>query len=426
MAAVVQMRDGAGRHYAVVGAGPSGLYAVERFLKGDGVARVDVFDRDPTPFGLVRYGVAPDHQSTKGISRIFDRALSDPRVQFFGGVEIGRDLTLAELSSAYDAVLLATGAECDKALGIPGEDLRNVVASGKLVSWLNRRLSAAEPPADLSDVREVVLVGLGNVAIDIARLLLKRGEDFAGSDLCPDVEAALAAAPVRTVTIVGRGSIDAARFGQLELQEILALDGIGVEAMPPVDPSSESMPAKLIGPAVRPSRDGRNLVFRFGAAPAAIEGAERVERIQLAVAGGRVEIPADLVVTCIGSRAAGIDGVACNLVAIENDDGLVAPGLYVTGWAGQGAQGTIPTARAGAHRVVSRILDETRPNAASFGNIIDLLRQRNIYFFDRAAWLAIDDEERARARPNRVRQKIADLETMRNVAGKSAENDNQK
>lgn len=421
MAGVVQMLEGGDRHFAVVGAGPSGLYSVERFLKADGAVRVDIFDRDPTPFGLVRYGVAPDHQSTKGIVRVFDRALSDPRVRFFGGVDVGRDLTLSELGLAYDAVLLATGAYCDKRLNIPGEHLENVVGSGDLVAWINRRLNATESPVDLGGVRNVVLIGLGNVAIDIARLLLKHGDDFSGSDLCPDVEAALASAQLQSVTIAGRGGVEDSRFGQFELQEILRLEGIVLDVIPEVLPEEQGVTARLLRSTSQSKEGGRRLAFRFGVTPVAIDGSNRVERIHFDRSGERLTLPADLVVTCIGSRTEGVEDLPCSSVAIENCDGLVRPGLYVTGWAGKGAQGTIPAARAGAHQVVAKILEETGAGGAKAEVIPELLSSRGIDFFDRTAWLAIDEEERARARSGRVRQKLVDLKTMQNVAGKPTE-----
>ncbi|MBN9463396.1 MAG: FAD-dependent oxidoreductase, partial [Burkholderiales bacterium] len=190
------------RHIAIIGSGPAGCYLADHLLRLAPDAHIDVLERLPVPFGLVRYGVAPDHQGTKAVVRVLDRVLGRERVGFFGNLEIGRDVRLDELRSLYDAVVLATGAPRDRRLGIPGEDLPGVVGSGAFVGWYNGHPDHAPPP--LRSVRSAVVVGNGNVAIDVARILAKSPAEMAGSDLAPQVLELLAAQPIETIHVVGR------------------------------------------------------------------------------------------------------------------------------------------------------------------------------------------------------------------------------
>jgi ferredoxin--NADP+ reductase len=401
------------RRVAIVGAGPSGLYALERLLKTDPEVEVDLFDRAPTPLGLIRYGVAPDHQSTKGVARVLERGLNDPRTQFHGGVEIGRDLTLDQLSIWYDAVILATGAGRDRKLGVPGEELGKVVGSGRFTAWINRRIDAAEAPLDFSGVRRVVLIGAGNVALDVARLLLRPSSEFEGSDLCPEVEAAFANGQIDSVEIVARGPVSAARFGPIELREVLGLPDLAVHAEPAVDE------AEPIGLAARDRREGARLLgFRFGLTPVAFEGEGEVRLALFRDSSGReVALTADLVVTCIGFEAAEVCSAPAEAGRLSHQDNVIRPGVYVTGWAGKGAQGTIPTARADAHALVDRLLAETEASARpgrSAAN--EALAEAGIAPFDAADWRRIDAAEKAQAGPGRARRKFTTVADMRAAA----------
>ena len=169
----------------VVGSGPAGCYVAEHLLKLLPDASIDVMEKLPVPFGLIRYGVAPDHQGTKGASRVLERTLARDRVRFFGNVEVGRDITLNELRPMYHIEVLATGAPRDRKLGIPGESLPGVIGSGAFVSWYNGHPSRTTP--ELQDVRSAVIIGNGNVALDVARILAKHRDELKGSDLTPDV-----------------------------------------------------------------------------------------------------------------------------------------------------------------------------------------------------------------------------------------------
>jgi len=203
---------------AIIGSGPAGCYLADQLLRLVPDASIDVLEKLPVPFGLIRYGVAPDHQSTKAVTRVFDRVLSRDHVSFFGNVEVGRDVRLDELMTLYDAVVLATGAARDRRVSIPGEDLLGVVGSGSFVGWYNGHPHSQAPV--VSGVRSAVIVGNGNVAIDVARILAKGPEELAGSDVDGRVAAWLMALPLQTVHIVGRRAAAEAKFTDHELAEL--------------------------------------------------------------------------------------------------------------------------------------------------------------------------------------------------------------
>ena len=210
------------RHVAIIGSGPAGCYLADQLLRLVPDSSIDILERLPAPFGLIRYGVAPDHQGTKAIARVLDRVLSRERVNFFGNVEVGRDVRLDELMSLYDAVVLATGATRDRKLAIPGEDLRGVIASGAFTGWYNSHPDHRAPR--VQGVRSVVIIGNGNVAIDVARILAKGPAELAGSDLSPDVTAWLTTQPIETIHIVGRRAAADAKFTEHELAELGTLE----------------------------------------------------------------------------------------------------------------------------------------------------------------------------------------------------------
>jgi ferredoxin--NADP+ reductase len=396
---------------AVVGSGPAGLYCAEKLARDLADARVDVIERLPTPFGLVRGGVAADHQVTKAVTRVLERPLASGRIAFLGGVEVGRDVSLAELRELYDAVVLATGAGEDRRLGVPGEGLASVVGSGAFVAWANSCPGADDLAPLVRRARHVVLVGNGNVALDVARLLAKTPAEFAGSDLDPGVEAALAEAPLETITILGRRGAGETGFSQVELEELGRL----ARARPMVD--ADALPAD--GPIAKVLRgfaetDGEAPVrirFLFGRRPEAFLGEGRVAAVRVArVEGGEEVLPADLVVTCIG-YATRFEGLTVVDGRIANDEGRIEPGLYVTGWARRGPSGTIATNRAEAHQVAQRIVAEIGVGAGRPGG--EVLAARGMAPISWDGWRAIDAAERAAAPAGRVRLKLRTVDALR-------------
>src|SRR5260221_4173489 len=318
---------------AIVGSGPAGCYVAERLVRVAPGSRVDIIDRLPTPYGLVRAGVAPDHQGTKAITRVFDRVLSRAGVAFWGNVEIGHDVTLAELRTFYDAVVIATGAPRDRRLGVSGEALRGIVRSGEFVGWLNRHPDHVGTSFDLAGVRSAVLIGNGNVALDVARLLAKTPAELAQSDIAPAVEDVLAAMKLEVIHIVGRRGPAAAGFSPHELGEL----GDLASAQPVVDiadlPADEAAHNKaviaILADFARRPAAGKPaaLRFHFHPSPSGFTGTSRVAAAHFTRPGGaELTLPADLVITCIGYRATPCCAVTPDNDIFANKDGLIWPG----------------------------------------------------------------------------------------------------
>jgi ferredoxin--NADP+ reductase len=312
------------RHIAIVGSGPAGYYTAEAAQKkwGDDV-RVDVFDTLPVPYGLIRTGVAPDHQSIKGVSRRYEGTALSENVRFVGNVTIGKDVTVPELQELYEAIVFATGAPHDRPLGIPGEDLANVFGSAAFVGWYNGHPQFANLDPDLSG-KSAVVIGMGNVALDVARILSKTEEEFVGSDIVNHALDALKQSSIRMVTIVGRRGPHQIMMTPKELGELMQLG----RATPRVDPADLPDIAEdaILEPGLRKSvshlrsfaaipeseRADKTVEIDFDmfASPFRIVGSERVEGVEVertkveaarAVGTGEKDlIPADLVVACIG------------------------------------------------------------------------------------------------------------------------------
>jgi hypothetical protein len=330
---------------AIVGSGPSGFYAADGLLRANPDLRVDIIERLPTPFGLVRAGVAPDHQGTKAVTRQFDRLLAHEGVRFCGNVEIGKDLSWDALREAYDAVIVATGRVVDRKLGIPGEEL--ALGSWRFVAWLNGHPDFRDGP-DLSRVQSVAIVGNGNVALDVARVLAKSADEMAKSDIVPEAEAAIAAAPLKEIHVVGRRGPEQASFTNNELGEfgrlaraIALADGEALNARPPAsDPTPERLRKTKNLEILRgfaANAEGSKPIavrFHFHAAPVALH------RGELETSAGR--LPADLVISCIG---------------YEGEEFPSGDGVFAVGWARRGPTGTIPTNRADSHAVAGEVVE---------------------------------------------------------------------
>jgi ferredoxin--NADP+ reductase len=388
------------------------MYCADALLRGGPDVRVDVIDRLPTPFGLVRSGVAPDHQSTKGVARLLDRTLAKAEVGFFGGVELGRDVTLDELHDLYDAVVIATGASLDRALDVPGEALPGVVPSGRFVGWYNHHPDHAD--VDLHGVRSVVAIGSGNVALDVARILAKRGDEFAGSDLAPEVAAALDGASLERIHIVGRSPAAKMKFTESELLEFGELArayptlGAGGDLMG-LDENVPSALRKIV--AAADARKPIEIRFEFGLVPIAFEGAARLEGVRFRASDGTETIrEAELAITCIG-----YDG------ALPNVDGKIDDGRYAVGWAKRGPSGTIPTNRTEAQLVAKMVLAETSASAKPGRAALEtLLERRGVARVDYAGWRRIDASEIERSEEARARRKWRTHEDLRAAAARAS------
>jgi NADPH-dependent glutamate synthase beta subunit-like oxidoreductase len=405
------------RRIAIIGSGPAGCYLADNVLRLIPDASIDILERLPVPFGLIRYGVAPDHQGTKAVARVLDRVLSRDSVSFFGNVEVGRDIRLDELMSLYDAVALATGAERDRRLGIPGEGLPGVVGSGAFTGWYNGH--PQHPAPRLQAVRSAVIIGNGNVAIDVVRILAKGPAEMAGSDLSPEVLSLLNAQSSETIHIVGRRGAADARFTEHELAELGTLQ----RARPVVvDPAGLASNGAVVETLRRFAEDGRSapvtINFHFNLTPIAFLGDGRLSAVQFRSADGKTtELPAQLAITCIGYEAVAC-GTACPANGVfPNEDGKVRERLYVLGWAKRGPSGTIPTNRTEAQQVAQKIAQEVTGSDRPGGFALrQLLEERRVCWVDHAAWRRIDAAELARAGSGRCRRKFRTVAEMLQAA----------
>jgi NADPH-dependent 2,4-dienoyl-CoA reductase/sulfur reductase-like enzyme len=386
---------------AIVGAGPSGFYAADGLLRGRPDLHIDVIDRLPTPFGLVRAGVAPDHQGTKAVVRQFDRLLAQPDLRFAGNIEVGRDLSWDELIAAYDAVIVATGMVVDRKLGIPGEELPQVWGSWRFVAWLNGHPDFREGP-DLSQVKSVAVIGNGNVALDVARVLAKNAEEMTKSDIVPEAGAAIAAAPITDIRVIGRRGAEHASFTNNELAEMGRLmravsvaDASVLEAAAPAsDPTPEKLRKTknidtLKGFAAHKAGEKPVTVhFSFHATPKAIRAGE----VELSTG----TVKADLVITCIGYTGQPFPQ---------------GEGIFPVGWARRGPSGTIPTNRADSHAVAQQVLTWLKDRDPKSGpDVLPLA-------IDAAGWHRIDKHEiAAGAATGRPRVKLTEWQTLLDVA----------
>ena len=405
------------RRIVIIGSGPAGCYLADHLLRLLPDASIDILERLPVPFGLIRYGVAPDHQGTKAVARVLDRVLSRDRVAFFGNVEVGRDVRLAELASLYDAVVLATGTSRDRRLGVPGEDLLGVIGSGSFVGWYNGHPESLAP--SITNIRSAVIIGNGNVAIDVARILGKSQAELIGSDLSTEAMSWLQAQAIETIHIVGRRSAADARFTEHELDKLGALQRAKPVVMDPASLSGDGAVVNILRRFAAERRECPVTInFHFNLTPVAFLGEARLRAVQFRSGGGDViELPAQLAITCIGYETFACCTVPPANGTFRNQDGKVSEGLYVVGWAKRGPSGTIPTNRTEAQLVAQRIAQEVRDSGRAGGTALrQLLEERHVCWVDHAGWLRIDIAEVGRAVPERCREKYGTVAEMLEAA----------
>lgn len=429
------------RHIAIVGSGPAGYYTAEAAVKQWGEdARVDIFDKLPVPFGLIRTGVAPDHQSIKAVARRYEKTAIGDTVRFAGNVEIGRDIAIEELTELYDAVILATGAPRDRDLPIPGANSANVFGSAAFVGWYNGHPEYAALAPDLSG-RHAVIIGMGNVALDVARILSKTEAEFEGSDIVAHALELLRDSNFETITILGRRGPHQIMMTPKELGELLRLE----RAVPRVENADLPPPESddMLDPGQRKSvtllrefaalspshRAGKALSinFDFFASPTLIEqeggnlSGLVVERTELkdgrAVGSGETyRIPADLLISCIGYRTSPIAGVPFDERAgrFPNEEGRIAPALYCVGWAKRGPSGTIGTNRPDGYAVIEKVAEDIGEGAGKRGRegFDELAQKRALDVVTFRDWQRIEEAEIAAARSGAPREKFVDIESM--------------
>ncbi len=425
-------------HVAIVGTGPAGFYTAEA-LAADPAVRIDMIDRLPTPYGLVRGGVAPDHQSIKAVTRRYEKTAEKENVRFIGNLTVGRDVTIDELLALYDAVVLATGAPEDRPLAIAGADLPGVIGSAAFVGWYNCHPDFADLDIDL-DIPSVAVIGNGNVALDVARVLAKTADEMAQSDIAPYAAGRIARAPIRDIYIFGRRGPLQAHFSPKELGEMgtlaRAVPLVDAAQLPSGDEEAELEPArrKIVSilrrfASNRPADKPVRIHFEFFARPAEVLGTRcvcglRLERTRLederAIGTGEYfEVPCGLVIPCIGYRTSPIPGVPYDERAgrFVNEEGRVRERLYVVGWARRGPTGTIGTNRPDGAEIAARIRKEVTPAGREGGAGLDrLIAARGVEVVDFTDWKRIDAAECRAAPPPHPRLKFAHIADMLEAA----------
>lgn len=430
---------------AIVGAGPAGCYAAAELVGVDGV-EVELFDRLPTPFGLIRSGVAPDHQHTKSITKSFDHLFANKQFRCHFNVDVGRDITHDELIAHHHAVIYATGASTSRALGIPGEDLAGAHPAADFVGWYNGHPDHAGHTFNLGTPRAVV-VGNGNVALDVARMLLTEPARLAATDIAQPALDALSQSTIEEVLILGRRSLRHAAFSAGEFLALGNLEGIDViidgHQVDDVDQAGDELDVETAFKlrlareyARRPATPGnKRIVFQFSAVPMEISGAQQVEKLRIARADTKDDawVETSLVLRSIGYQGVPQRGLPFDAgkAVIPNDQGRVIdeagrplPGTYVTGWIKRGPRGVIGTNRACAQETVAQLWTDyaegTLDNQVQDGaSLTSLLLQRGITTVGWEGWRAIDDAERERgARISRPRVKFTVIPEMLTAATK--------
>jgi len=438
---------------AVVGSGPAGFYTASALQAAERSVEVDIIERLPTPWGLVRLGVAPDHPNIKAVSRAFEKIARQPGFRFFGNVEIGRDVEHAELTRLYDAVVYSFGAETDRRLGIPGEDLPGSWPATAFVAWYNGHPDYQHLEFDLSGERAIV-VGNGNVAVDVARMLALTAEELAPTDTTDAAIEAIVGSGLAEIVMLGRRGPAQAAFTPPELQELGELAGADVVVDPlelELDPASAAALEEdratarrnfeTLGDFAARQSDGkpRTLRLRFCVSPVAILGDGRVEAVEIvrnvlvADGGGAIRavpteeheiVPCSIVLRSVGYRGLPLAGVPFDETrgVIRNEDGRVVDeggrridGVYCAGWIKRGPTGVIGTNKKDAAETVELLLEDDRAGVLDTGSgrLEDLLAERDVTVVEYPGWEAIDSCELARgAEQGRARVKLTSWDEL--------------
>ncbi|MBY4572551.1 ferredoxin [Gordonia paraffinivorans] len=454
-------------HVAIVGAGPAAFYAAEELVRKPTI-KVDMFDRLPTPYGLVRAGVAPDHAATKGVERTFASVAAKKNFDYFLNVEVGKHISHDELVARYHAVIYAVGAATDKRLGIEGEDLRNSVAATQFVAWYNGHPDYVDLDVDLSAERAVV-VGNGNVALDVARILVTDPDELARTDIADHALAKLRESNIKEVVLLGRRGIAQAAYTNSEFLALGDVEGVDVVIDPAelvLDPASEAALAddtldSTIATKIRLAREfserpqtpgNKRIVFRFLVSPVEITGDGEVAgvtcarnayvddasgRVAVAATEERFDIDAGLVLRAIGYRGVPVTDLPFDESrgVVPNESGRVQataggdvmPGLYVAGWIKRGASGGIGMNRVCGQETARAVIDdfiaETLADPSTpRDDVAAIVADRGAHRIDLAGWKAIDAAEKAAGKAaHRPRTKFVSIPEFEAAAAAGAQ-----
>ncbi len=424
---------------AIIGSGPAAFYTADALVKSDNDCRIDIIERLPCPYGLIRFGVAPDHEKTKNVMRAFAKTAAHEDVNYYGNVEVGRDIGLNEIREMYDAVVLAVGAGSDRAVGIPGEDKKGVFGSATFVNWYNGHPDRRDLNPDLN-VGAAVVLGNGNVAIDVARVLVKTPAEMAATDL-PDYAAQpIQSAPLTDVYMVGRRGPNEAKYTNVELREMGHLEN----CVPQIDAAQlpESVEGEMSDRDRRLAKKNlatvrefvdrnadempKRVHFVYFAQPVEILGDDRVTGVRFErteVRDGRAvglgeffEIPCGLVIAAIGyiSRPVADTPFDERGGIVENDDGRVDTGLYAVGWIKRGPSGVIGTNKPDGKLAAEQIFTDHGAGGGKSGRaaLEALLAERGVRAVNLSEWQTIEAAEIANAREGAPRKKFVSVAEM--------------
>jgi NADPH-dependent glutamate synthase beta subunit-like oxidoreductase len=432
------------RSVAIVGSGPGGMYVAQALQEKQPDCRIDIIEKLPTPFGLIRGGVAPDHQHTKRVDQKYAQTIENgSNIRYLGNLTLGKDLSLKDLEEIYDAVVLAYGAPYDNRLGIPGENKANVFGSNEFVGWYNCHPEFRALDPDL-DIKNAVVIGVGNVAVDVARVLSRTPEEMASTDIADYAMTAIDNSPLQNIYMVGRRGPLEASFTNTELKELgelsaatTVVDGslIPESASEKMDDRERKVRERILG-TLRDLSTGkagekrRTLRIEFFVSPVEVRGEDRIESLILEKnrvedgkcigTGETFELPCDLLVTCIGSRAEAIDGVPFNerRGIAETMDGRAKARVYAAGWLKRGASGTIGTNRLDSYAVTDLLISEfdgtVRPGPAGMDKLIT---ERALSPINFSAWKKLKLLEEQAAIGSAPRKKFSTVDDMLRALG---------
>ena len=416
---------------AIVGAGPAGYFAAQALqnLQTEELQfTIDMIERLPTPWGLVRSGVAPDHPKIKTVSKVFEKVANAGNFRLFGDVELGTDISIEQLKDMYDAVVIATGSAIGKKLGIPGEDLPGSISCAEFVPWYNAHPDFHDIEVPL-DCETALVIGAGNVAMDVARMLALEPSELDVTDTADHALDALKASAIRDVVISARRGPEHAAFTSPELRELPKLEHTNVlmekseieaaieRAGSEIEKDTKSnLDAMLLISEKEKTGHARTMKFQFLATPVEIKGSDRVEEVIFQKTGSdeTFSIKCGLVITAIGYEAASIPGIPYEHGKVVNNQGRVGENMYVVGWAKRGPSGVIGTNKSDASDVMKFLVEDLK-SAKSSGDITDLLRHKN--HVSQVKWEAINASEVAAGEPlGKPRKKFVRREDLLNIA----------
>jgi ferredoxin--NADP+ reductase len=414
----------------IVGAGPAGYFAAQALQNLETPElgfSIDMIERLPTPWGLVRSGVAPDHPKIKSVSKVFEKIATTEKFRLFANVELGSDVTIGQLQEKYDAVVIATGSTIGKTLGIPGEDLLGSLSAADFVPWYNGHPDFANFSVPL-DCETAIVIGAGNVAMDVGRILALEPSELDPTDTADHALEVFKESKIRKVYISARRGAEHAAFTSPELRDLPKLEHTNVimsksdidgaiarAGDAPEKDVKSNLDAMLLISDLEDKGHARTIEFLFQHTPVAINGTDCVESVTYSTPNGEITIPCGLVITAIGYQAAGIDGIPYEKGKVVNNEGYVKENLYVVGWAKRGPSGVIGTNKSDAAAVVEKLVSQLA-SPKNVGDVTDLLAGKK--YIDQSAWEKLNAHELAEGeKVGKPRRKVVERVQACEIAG---------